>query len=398
MQDPLALRSDARRILALARRDRAAAGRAMEGLSLEEQVAVVCDAPVQRRAELLDLAPAPERLIPVLPEAEFCFTVKAIGIESATWILEYATPEQLVASLDLDAWSGHVPDRAGLDTWLDALAETSDPALLRSVDAIDPELLALYLRGRVAVIRKPEDDEGWQPPQGAQTLEGQFYFVALRENDDVAAVLRLLHLLFSNDYWTYFRMMQAVIWELESENQEWARRWRIGRLEDLGFPPWEEAMSLYGYLRPEQRAAIGDAVDALDISEWHLPVWMTSLPEGRDSRHSIFRTIAKLSAEERRAAFFAFVAIANKVAVADQMDLSDAETTPKAIEKAAVWISKGLEHVAAENALDATHVMRRVPLERLFRVGANLDPERARESTRPESANEANERDERGRW
>jgi hypothetical protein len=378
MQDPLALRSDVRRILALARSDRAAAGKAMAELSVEEQVAVVCDAPVQHRAELLDLAPAPEHVIPLLPEAELCFTVKASGLESATWILEHATPGQVVASLDLDAWCGHAPDHASLDAWLDALAETSDTALLRSVHAIDPELLVLYLRGRVAVILRPDDDQGWQPPQGAQTLEGQFYFVALRENDDIAALLRLLHVLFQRDYWTYFRMLQGVIWELETENQEWARRWRMGRLEDIGFPSWEEAMSLYRYLKPEQRAVIGDGSTLLDIAGWHMPVWMPSLPEGRDSRHLIFRTIAKLSPEERQAAFYGFVAIANKIAVADQMELSDAETTPRAIEKAAVWISRGLEYVAAENALDATQVVQRAPLERLFRVGANLDPERAR--------------------
>jgi len=362
----------------MARRDRAAAGSELADLSLEEQAAVVCEAPVQRRAELLDLVPAPELVIPLLPEAELCFTVKAIGLESATWVLEHATSEQVVAALDLDGWSGNAPDHARLDAWLDALAATSDPALLRSAQAIDPELLVTYLRGRVAVIQKPGDDEGWQPPEGAQTLEGQFYFVALRENDDIAALIRLLHLLFQEDYWTYFRMMQGVIWELESENEEWARRWRNGRLEDLGFPAWEEAMSLYRYVRPEQRVDLKDGDNALDIAEWHLPVWIPSLPEGRDSRHLIFRTIANLSSDERRAAFYAFVAVANKVAVADQMEISDAETTQRAIEKAAVWISKGLEYVAAENALDATQVVRRVALERLFRVGANLDPERAR--------------------
>ena len=61
------------------------------------------------------------------------------------------------------------------------------------------------------------------------------------------------------------------------------------------------------------------------------------------------------------------------------MELSDAETSPKAIEKAATWMSRGLEHVAVENTLDAEAVLRRVPMERLFRVGANLDPEAARE-------------------
>jgi hypothetical protein len=378
MRDRPAHPPDVAGTLDLARRDRAAAREELARRTRQEQLSLVCEAPVQRRREILDLLTAPEEVIPLIPEAELCFTVKAIGLESATWILEHATPEQLVAALDLDAWSGTAPMPARLDAWLDAISETEDEQVLRSVDAIDPELLVLYLRERVGVVQKPNDDEGWQPPEGAQTLDGAFYFVALSEDDDVAAILRILHLLFQRDYWSYFRLLQGVIWELESENQEWARRWRTGRLEDLGFPPWDEAMKLYGHLAPEVRARIGNAEHALEVGEWHLPVWIPNLPEGRDSRHLIFRTIAGLEADERRSAFYAFIAVANKVAVADGLELSDAETTPKAIEKAALWISRGLEFVATENRLDAAEVVRRVSLDRLFQVGANLDPEAAR--------------------
>jgi len=88
--------------------------------------------------------------------------------------------------------------------------------------------------------------------------------------------------------------------------------------------------------------------------------------------------IAKLGEEERRACFYALIGVANKVAVADGMPLSDATSTPRAIDKAAEFISAGLVHVAGENGLDDTEVLRRVSLERLFSVGANLDPERAR--------------------
>ena len=59
------------------------------------------------------------------------------------------------------------------------------------------------------------------------------------------------------------------------------------------------------------------------------------------------------------------------------MKLSDAEFAPRAIDKAARFISAGLEHIAAAHRIEAVEVIRRVPMERLFRVGANLDPERA---------------------
>ncbi len=390
MADPPTPGPEGRSLLALARRDRAAAAEAFRALEIDAQVELVCSAPVGQRAELLDLAPSPESLVPRLPEAELCFTVKAVGLESAAWLLEHATPEQIVTSLDLDAWTGLAPDRPKLQAWVDALTTTGDETLLAAVRALDPELLVLHLKERVAVFQKPDDadSEGWQPPEGGRTLEGQFHLVALREGDDLADTLRLLQVLFQNDYWTYFRLMQGVVWELPTETEEWALRWRTGRLEDLGFPSWEDAMRLYGHLPDAERSALPEGGAALDVPEWHMPVWVPPLPEGADSRHLVFRAVANLAPEERRAAFYAFVAVANQVAVADRMELSDVETTPKAIEKAARWISRGLEHVARENDTDPASVLRRVSLERLFRVGANLDPASARDG-RPRPDDEA---------
>ena len=373
-----ALPPDTERILDIARRDRVSATRALAELSLEEQVAVVCEAPIARRAELLNLVPFPENVIPQIPEAEFCFTVKAIGLADAPWLLEYATPEQVVACVDLDGWTGLTPDRETLDAWIDALADTGAESFLRSVRALDPEVIVLYLKNRILVVQKPDEKEGWDPPEGSQTLDGQFYFTARSEDDDLTAVNKMLRVLFEQDYWTYFRMTQGTIWELESTNEEWALRWRTKRLEDLGFPPWDEAMNIYRFIEVDERAAIPEGIRPLDVGEWHLPLWIPELPTEADSRHPIFRTIPLLEDFERRSAFYAFVATANKVAVADQMKLSDAEFAPRAIDKAAHFISAGLEHIAAAHRIEAVEVLRRVSMERLFRVGANLDPERAR--------------------
>ena len=369
---------EARRILQLARTDRLAAGKALGELSAEAQRALVCDTPLARRAAVMNLLPAPEQVIPLIPEAELCFTLKAIGLESAAWILEHATPHQVVACLDLDAWNGITPDHARLDQWLDAIADTEETALLRSIHSIDAELFVLYLKGRIDVAQKPAESDGWDPPDGMQTLDDQFYYGAQRDNDDVAAITTILKALHQHDYWTYFRMLHGVIWELDSENEEWAGRWRSGRLQDLGFPPWDEAANIYRYVAPSRRAALPEHADALELGERQLPVWIPGLPAGRDGGHLLFRVVAELSDDERGAAFYALIAIANKVAVADRMNLGDAEVTPMAIEKAARWISRGIEHVASENGVDPAAVLRRASLEWLFRVGANLDPEAAR--------------------
>ena len=54
------------------------------------------------------------------------------------------------------------------------------------------------------------------------------------------------------------------------------------------------------------------------------------------------------------------------------MPLGDAETIPRAIERAAEVTSRGLDYLSRENATDPPEVLRRVTFERLFRVGHNL--------------------------
>ncbi len=373
MIDPLAERPDTRELLQLARNDKRAAEAKLNALSRGEQVAFVCDAPLASRARVLELLDHPEEIIPLIPEAELCFTVKAVGLVDGSWILEHATNEQLVAAADLDAWKGLSPDPRSMGSWLENYVEAGNETLLRAARSIDAEVWVLYLRERIGVEMKPNDDEGWQPPEGSATLDGQFHFWALARSDDLAAIQKLLHSLFEADYWLYFRILQGVMWEMVSDLEEWASRWRNGRLEDLGFPAWDDAMRIYGFIRPDQRADVPEDEGALEIGGYDLPVWMPNLPATRDASHAIFRAAAELEEDERRSFFFAFVSLANKLAVADGMPLGDMETLPKAIEKAATLASKGLEFIAEGRALDPADVVRRTPLERLFRVGANLD-------------------------
>lgn len=375
----------ARQILQLARRDKRAAEQAVAALPLAEQVSLVCDAPLELRERMLQLTPFPEEVIPLLPEAELCFTAKAIGLWDAGWILQHATPTQLVASLDLDGWQGLAPLHDNLREWLAALADAGEQTLLRAANSLDMELIVLALRDRLDVVLDPKDDE-WQAPEGARTLEGQFYLLPKRAGDDLDDVLKLLGALFREDYWTYFRVLQGVIWELQSDLEEWALRWRTGRLEDLGFPSWDVAMRIYGYLRPSERDRIPEDAGPLDVEAWQLPVFMPELPATVSQAHSLFRAAAEFDEEERRGFFYSFVAMANRVAVADRMPLGDAETLPKAIEDAASVISQGLEHVATRNTCSLTDTLRRVSLERLFRVGASLA---GRKPPRDEAQSEA---------
>jgi hypothetical protein len=373
MADPLDTRITPRQIISLSRKNKREAAAIVSSLSTEDQVALICETPLARRATMLELVDQPEDLIPLIPHAELCFTVKAVGLTDGSWILEHATNDQLVACADLDSWNGIVPDVDSLGSWLEVIAEAGEETLLRAGQCIDAELWVLYLRDRIWVELMPNDDQSWQPPEGGQTLDGQFYFIARKLSDDAAAIKQLLQVLFQSDYWLYFRVLQGVNWEMDSDLEEWAIRWRTGRLQDLGFPSWDESMRIYGFVRPDQRAELPEEAIALDAVGWDLPVWMPRLPATRDAKHAVFRAAAELDAGERRSFFYGFIALSNKLAMADGLALGDIETLPKAIEKVAVLASLGLEFIAGERNLDLASVVRRIDLERLFRVGANLD-------------------------
>lgn len=373
MSDQPVPAAETRRILALARQDRNAARREIALLPLEDQVGLVCEAPLPARREILDLLPTPEAVIPELPEAELCFTAKAIGLADSSWLLAHATPEQLVACVDLDAWSSLdlVPDRARLGAWMAAFADAGETALLAAARSLDPELLVLWLQDRIHVWLKTNEDD-WEPPDGAQSLDGQFFYRARKEGDDLGDLRMLLDALFREDYWTYFRMLQGVTWELAADTEEWALRWRTGRLLDLGFPSWEEAMAIYGVLPARSLGEVPEAAPTLDESDWRPPIWMPRVPVSSASTHALFRALAAFGAEERRPYLLGFLSLANRIAVADRLPLGDAETIPVTVEKAAELVSRGLEHLAAEGQLAVTEVLRRTTLLRLFRVGFTL--------------------------
>ena len=379
MELPREFVPEARRLLTLARNNRRAAEKELAALAPELQATVICKSSLSIRRQMIELLPDPEAVIPLLPEAEFCYTCRAIGLEDASWLLPMASEEQIVACFDLDGWIGLQVDPARLDAWMATIASTGDETMLRAARSLDPELLVIFLRSHVDVFLKPseQDNPDWSPPDRSQTLEGQFYFVAKNSNDDLASMLTLLHALFQGDYWLYFRVIQAVREELPIENEEWALRWRTGRLEDLGFPSWDAAMRVYGFLRPDRLADLPKTEFALDLENSSLPIWSSELPGVRGDERALFRATRELAAEERNAVFYALIALANRIAVADRMELGNPESLPVAMEKAARFTSDGLEFVAHENGLSLEEALRRVSLERLFRVGANLDRDAA---------------------
>lgn len=351
-------------LLRLARRDREAARGRLRSVSVDRQAELVVDLRPESRVELLMLFDHPEEVVPLLPETEFCVTARATAMSEAPWLLEIATEEQIRACLDLDCWrSGEFePERAV--EWLAALVESGLDNLRRGVEVLDLEILILSLRSQVDVAVLTKEDT---PPEGWFTIDGVVYF-GPHEGVDPATVRALVTAIHEGEPGLYWRLVYGLLFESPSECAEYALRWRVGRLSDLGFPELEQAMRVYRPLRPEEARP----------SETPLPS-SALVPSSRLPRQLAGTLLAEALAKlppQRAADLLGYVlAVANAVAVADGLSLSAAESVPRALDKAVRGIDRGLRELSRTRSRPPHEILdTTLPLD-LFRIGATLDPD-----------------------
>src|SRR5690606_20850084 len=79
------------------------------------------------------------------------------------------------------------------------------------------------------------------------------YWIVYPEDEDAAALMRaLVNRLYEVDYPLAWTLFEATRWELTSEMEESAFRWRTSRMEELGYVSFEEALEVYHTLNPVQ--------------------------------------------------------------------------------------------------------------------------------------------------
>lgn len=350
-------------LLRLARVSRDAARKRLRALPPEEQARACLELRAGVRGEFLMLLDHPEAVVPLFPDAEVCTTIRASGMSEGAWLLEMATPEQTRACFDLDCWSAQGLDGARVVAWVDALIEAGPERLARAVAETDREIWVLLLRALGSVVVQGREEE---PPDGAITVDGMVYFIP-HEQIDPARIQAIAAALAAHEPREYWSLVYGMQFESPAELEEYAARWREGRLADLGFPPREQALRAYAVLQPERATVLEETPPQAGL------VPAPRLP--RQLEGSLVGEALRRLPPDRAGDILGYVlAVANALAVADDLPLSDPDSVPRALEKAVRGIDTGLAEVARvrgeppERALDTTP-----PLD-LFRIGATLDP------------------------
>jgi hypothetical protein len=311
----------------------------------------------RQRLDILLGAPNPAALVQALPADELYFTIREIGLADAVDLVQLASAEQFRVFLDLDTWrQGRFEPRRALP-WLRAAraGALQDPRLAarlaRKMRALDREVLYLVLRDalRVHDLRVNEDPE-IESDQAWKTSDGAYFIEFLVEGSDFVAVRGLLDDLEAEDPFMSSRLLGALAWELPSELEESALRWRQGRLADLGYPSLEEALSWYA--RPSTRPSGPPGQPGRAPG-----VFLASL--GRLSL--LARAAATLDASDREALDMQLVTAGNAVLVADGIDPTDLDQVRAAVAGARAMVELGLERLAGGDEARSAEVLAGTP-------------------------------------
>ncbi len=294
----------------------------------------------------------PEQLVPRIDAQDFVRLARLLRDENRLeLLLIHATPEQLTSLIDLDAWERDQVEYVRARTWLLVIAQLyammNKPrgALVDLMYEMDPEMWTLALHPYTEVIDlDPEDDQSrqvahdqldalrtWDTPDG-------FFVIGVPDDEFGRMALSTLELVYQDSLDEGRKLALSIQSALRSQMEEELSRWRTGRLADLGFVAWEEAMKLF---RPYDHATAATE-DARDFRYLDDPDGMLALPRWQ-SAGLLARVLTRLDDAEHGLRSREFLLLVSEVMAAQRFAPGDTGLQERAIDQTQATLSLGLE-------------------------------------------------------
>jgi Family of unknown function (DUF6178) len=314
-------------------------------------------APRRRADALLDEVDG-RALVRSIPAEDVYATIVEVGLADCTEIVQLATPDQFRTFVDLAAWQRDRIDPLEVLRWLRAARGDDEEPFMEKLKHLDIEVLELLYK-KLTVAHDLEEDPDVNP-EGVtlETPEGKFLLEFTVDGVDEAAMRRLTMDLMAANAFELTRFLEAVRWEAPVELEETAFQFRQARLEDLGFPPLEEAMRVFAWLDPETVKGRRPASPGL-LAPGTRTDFVGAAFRGLDE---VERT--NLETEVR--------GLVNRVMVAQAAEPGDPGALRRASEYARDTLDLGLEHLTGGAPAEAAAVVREHPLVTIFQVGFSI--------------------------
>lgn len=334
---------------------------------------ILQSSPAERARSIIESPHTREILEKLSPQETYLILKEAWGSDTQI-LMQYVTPETITRCIDMDCWDKDSISLEGLLDWLWEIYSSSIDTLQEALQTIDLDLIILLYQSYLDVVQVVPTDEGIDDilDQGYETFDDIYYFLFRVEDEKVQLLRDMLSLLFANHQNTYYSIMEGVIWELRSSVEETVYERRSFRLMEMGFPPPDEAMSIYRRAQPKKllNAGISKAkVPIVDEEQEFLPaLYMEHLSENTGL---IVETLREAPAETRERFIFEMIYLANKIIMADYRPLNETDGMKDSIGKASSLTSLGLAVAMKAQSRTAREVLEAMNAEILFSLGYN---------------------------
>ena len=325
----------------------------------------------KERLHYLLLSKNPELLVHQLPELEVFLTVKEIGDKDALPLISITTPEQFQYLLDLDFWKRDELDPEKILHWLEILLECGEKKIAQFIQSTDPEFIALLLKKFLHVTTLEGEPLEAVEKVPSFTLD-HYYFVHFTGKETRAVLEHFLKIYSLIEAEGYQRLMEALVWELDSELEEAEYRIRNGRLAEFGFPDFEEALEIYRFIHPDSILKKGEPplVRKPEEGEKGRPTFYLAFLEESPFFSSVLAKIGDPLEQDRLK--IEMTALCNRAMVAEATDLSRFEEIERITKKVFHYLNMGLQYLSGQEETRALEILHSLRLQRLFQCGVSL--------------------------
>lgn len=324
--------------------------------------------------------------VPLLPAQNFVKMARSLREEGRLDLLvPHATAAQLTSILDLDAWEQERLDPERARNWMVDIvdhyghgARTRERGqLARLMYDMDPEMWTYaVLHGTQVIELDPDQDDARQ--LAAETLAGLepwespdgVFMVGVPDDEFGRMGLHVIKRVYDDSLEDGRQLLISIMGAVPSPIEEELLRWRGGRLADMGFVPFEDAMRLFRPLAVE--AALAD-----DASEEGAYIPDEGVPEVTrwNTTDLLSRIMTRLDSDQHGIRSREFMLLVNEVMAAQRFEPGDSKHQERALDQSRATVTLGLEMLAAARPnhpdLEAllTERVSKVGLRSIFRVG-----------------------------
>ncbi|HEX8438288.1 DUF6178 family protein [Archangium sp.] len=314
--------------------------------------------PARKRIEAILDSRGARELVRTLPAEDLYFTIAEVGLADSTELVQLASPEQFRTFVDLGGWKKDQLAPHEVLTWLRAARGDESEDFLQKLRKVDIEVLEMLLREFSLLHDLEENPDVHVEGVTLETPEGR-YLVEFKgiEGAELAAMRLIINDLIADNPFEAVRFLEAVRWDVPTELEETAYRFRTARLQDMGFPPLEEAVRLFS---------------RVDTGTAPAPAPGTALAPGQGQPDYLEAAFRALDEVERENLETELRYLANATLVAEVEEPGELDAIRRVGEMARDYLLLGLEHLTGGDPTRAAQVVRDTELKRVFQVGFSL--------------------------